>query len=252
MPLVSCIVPVYNGEQYLAEALDSILAQTHRPVEVIVVDDGSTDGTARVAAGYGETVRYLRQENAGSAAARNRGLAEAHGELVGFLDADDLWHPDKLDRQVARFAAHPQLDYCVTHVQNFWVAELSEEAERFRHHRRGQPIPGYFTGALVARRAHFDALGGFDTRHGHADDTDWFLRAAERGAIVELLPDVLVYRRLHPSNRSRELASGSREEYLRLIKASLDRRRGGGGPPAPYAFPSPNPRQAGPDGAGCA
>jgi len=97
-PLISCIVPVYNGERYLKEALDSILVQTHCPLEIIVADDGSTDGTASVVAGYGEGVKHLWQPNAGETAARNMGLSAAQGEFVAFLDADDLWHPEKLAR----------------------------------------------------------------------------------------------------------------------------------------------------------
>src|SRR3954451_22735593 len=88
-PLVSCIVPVFNGERYLREALQSILAQSYRPIEVVVVDDGSTDRSPVVVAGFGREVRYLRQENAGPAAARNHGVQEARGELLAFLDADD-------------------------------------------------------------------------------------------------------------------------------------------------------------------
>src|SRR5712692_4526575 len=94
--LISCIVPVFNGERYLGETLDSILAQTYRPLEIIVVDDGSTDGTPAVANGYSEFIRYLWQANAGEAAARDQGLKVAQGELMAFLDADDLWHPKKL------------------------------------------------------------------------------------------------------------------------------------------------------------
>jgi glycosyltransferase involved in cell wall biosynthesis len=240
---VSCIIPAFNAERYLQEALDSIFAQTYAHLEVIVVDDGSTDGTARVAAQYGSRLRCLHQSNAGSAAARNRGLAAARGELVAFLDADDLWRPEKLALQVARFQARPELDLCVSHVQNFWVAELHQEAERFRTHPRGQPIPGYWSGALVARRALFDTLGGFSDTLGHADDTEWLMRAAEQGALMELLPDVLTDRRLHPANLSRQMAAESRAEYLRLVKASLDRRRGrGGGQPRLYAFPSSRDR----------
>ena len=111
-PLVSCIVPVFNGERYLAEALDSILAQTYRPVDLIVVDDGSTDGTAQVAAGYGERITYLYQENSGPAAARNKGIDAAQGEFVAFLDADDVWHEEKLARQMVRFDARRELGVC--------------------------------------------------------------------------------------------------------------------------------------------
>ena len=125
--LISCIVPVYNGERYLKEALDSILTQSYRPLEIIVVDDGSTDGTAEVVAGYGERVRYVWQSNAGPWIARNLGLSATQGEFISFLDADDLWHAEKLARQMARFEARPELDLCVTHLQNFWIPELEGE-----------------------------------------------------------------------------------------------------------------------------
>ena len=130
--LISCIVAVYNGERYLGEAIDSILAQTYRPSEIIIVDDGSTDGTAAVVARYGQQVRYVWQPNSGPAAARNLGLDVMQGEFVAFLDADDLWHPEKLAQQMARFRARPELDYCVAHAQNFWVPELQGEALNLR------------------------------------------------------------------------------------------------------------------------
>ncbi len=223
--LISCIVPVFNGERYLKEALDSIRAQTYRPLEIIVADDGSTDGTAAIVAGYGEEVRYLWQTNAGPAAARNLGLRAVQGEFVAFLDADDLWHPEKLARQMARFEARAELDMCFTHARNFWVPELSEEAARYKDHRRSQAVPGYTTTALLARRTLFEEVGQFSPALQHADDTEWFLRATERGAVMELLADTLVYRRLHRANYSRLAAGTSREEYLQLVKASLDRRR---------------------------
>jgi glycosyltransferase involved in cell wall biosynthesis len=223
--MISCVVPVFNGESYLAEALESILKQSYRPLEIIVADDGSTDGTRAVVARYGTQVRYLWQPNSGPAAARNLGLSAARGEFVAFLDADDLWHPEKLERQMARFAARPELDLCVAHVQNFWIPELREEEERFRNHRVSRPLPGYVTATLLARHSLFNAVGPFNATLNHGDSTDWFLRAAEHGAIIELLPDVLSYRRLHQANRSRLLASNSRDAYLKIVKAVLDRRR---------------------------
>jgi glycosyltransferase involved in cell wall biosynthesis len=223
--LVSCIVPVFNGERYLAEALDSILKQSYEPLEIIVADDGSTDGTREVVQRYGTRVRYLHQFNAGPVVARNLGLGAATGEFVAFLDADDLWHAEKLARQMARFDTRPELDVCVAHVQNFWVPELREEEERFRTHRLSRPLPGYLTVTLLARRSLFEAVVPFNTALRHGDSADWFLRAAEHGAVIELLPDVLYYRRLHQTNRSRLLASNSRDEFLKIVKASIDRRR---------------------------
>ena len=223
-PLVSCVVPVYNGEHYLSEALDSILAQTYGPLEVIVVDDGSTDGSALVCQKYRGRVVYRKQINRGPAVARNHGVSAAHGEFIAFLDADDLWHPEKLVRQMVRFAARSELNVCLTHVQNFWIAELKEEAERFQNHRITRPLPGYVTQSLLARREIFGSVGWFNTSFKHGDAQDWFMRAAEQGIVMELLPDVLVYRRLHRGNRSRQV-NASYEEHLRVLKASLDRRR---------------------------
>jgi glycosyltransferase involved in cell wall biosynthesis len=225
LSLVSCIVPVYNGETYLGEAIESILKQSYRPIEIIIADDGSTDGTVTVAERYGKQIRYMRQANAGTAAARNLGLSAAAGEFVAFLDADDLWHPEKLARQMACFRARPELDYCVSHVQNFWIPELIEEEKKFRDHRISKALPGYVTGTLLARRYCFNTVGQFNTAIEHADDTEWFLRANERGAAMELLPDVLLYRRLHYTNLSRVKASNSRDQYLNVLKTALDRRR---------------------------
>jgi glycosyltransferase involved in cell wall biosynthesis len=239
---ISCIIPVYNGERYLQEAIDSILAQTYRPLEIIVVDDGSADGTADVAAGYGDRLRYIRQDNAGAPTGRNHGLSIALGEFVAFLDADDLWHPDKLHRQMARFEARPKLDLCVTHLENFWIPELEEEKIRFQTHRLTKILPGYVTATLLARQSLFERVGCFNTDLKVGDDTEWFLRAAEKDAVVELLPDSLVFRRLHKNNLSME--PGSRRQTvamqnaaLQIIKASLDRRRKHSANPEPLKLP---------------
>ena len=189
--LISCIVPVYNGEKYLAEAIESILAQSYRPLEIIVVDDGSTDETPQVVAGFKDQVVYLEQSNKGPSATRNLGVSASRGDFVAFLDPDDLWHPDKLARQMARFEARPELDLCVAHVQLFWVSEMQDEAARLRDQARVHIVPAYTTGTLLTRRTFFDDVGDFDTSLWFGDATDWFLRAADRGAVMELLPDVL-------------------------------------------------------------
>jgi glycosyltransferase involved in cell wall biosynthesis len=221
--LISCIVPVFNGERYLAEALDSILNQTYRPIEIIVIDDGSTDRTPAVIKQYGDRVHTLWQENAGPAMARNNGLSEAQADFVAFLDADDLWHPEKLERQFARFCGRAELDLCLTHVQNFWIPELGKEETQYRNHRFAQPLPGYATQALLARRVVFERVGKFDSSLRACDDTDWFLRAIDQGAVIEMLPEVLVHKRLHSKNLSRTALA--HDALAHVLKSSLERRR---------------------------
>ena len=232
---VSCIIPAFNSARYVGEAIESALAQTYPPAEIIVIDDGSTDGTADVVAAYKNHVRYLRQTNAGPAAARNFGLRVASGDFMALLDADDIWHPEKLDRQMSCFRERPELDICVTHVQNFWIPELKEEAKRFENHRIAKPLAGYCTGTLVARKVRFDSVGHFDNGLKHGDVKDWFIRAAEQGAVMQLMPDVLLYRRLHFSNISRAI-NDAFDDHLRIIKGSLERRRQRDGTVKDYDF----------------
>jgi glycosyltransferase involved in cell wall biosynthesis len=232
--MISCIVPVYNGARYLREAVDSILAQTHRPLEVIVADDGSTDATQEVAASYGDVVRFVTQATAGPAATRNLGLRAAGGEFVAFLDADDFWHPEKLARQMARFAARDDLGVSVTRIEHFWIPELEDEKRQFQNDPRGGALPGYVTMTLLARRALFDAIGPFDESLWHTDAAYWFLRAAEHGTVIEMLPEVLVSHRMHHANLSRRYGDESRAEFVRLVKRSLDARRSDGQPARPF------------------
>jgi glycosyltransferase involved in cell wall biosynthesis len=223
--LVSCVIPVYNGERYLGEAIDSVLAQRHRPIEIIVADDGSDNGSAAVARSYGDPVRYLCQTTAGPAATRNLGVAAARGDVVALLDADDLWHADKLARQLAYLEEHPEVDLCLTLARLFWIDELKAEEEAYRA-QAPLDIPGLPGSSLLARRRVFEAIGLFDSQLWHRDVTDWLVRATERGAVMHTLPAVLSYRRMHRSNISRRARATGQREFLRVLKGSLDRRRG--------------------------
>jgi len=223
--LISCIVPVYNGARYLRESLDSIAAQTYQALEIIVVDDGSTDNSAKVAAAFPAPIQLCSQSNAGPAAARNLGVRRAKGDFLAFLDADDLWHPEKLARQMACFQQHPNIGFCVTQIQNFWVAELKAEEEKLRNSKLSRPVPGYTAPTLVVRSDTFASVGEFDASMPHTSEPQWFLQAEEKGVRGELLSDVLVRRRLHTENRSRLKSAKSTDDYLRFIKARLDRKR---------------------------
>jgi len=223
--LISCIVPVYNGERYLGETLDSILAQTHQPLEIVVVDDGSTDRTVSVAAGFGRRVQYCWQENAGEAAARNRGLSMAQMNFIAFLDAADLWHPEKLAKQIAKFEEKPEMDLCFTSFQNFWIPELAAEEQRYRRSPLSQPQSAWSTSTVLARRAVFARFGNFKDDGSLAVGSEsmiWFLRAQEQGAVVTVLPEVLMYRRMHTANCSRMNPLGS---FFLILKEWRDYQR---------------------------
>lgn len=221
---VSCIVPVHDGERFLHEALESVLTQGHDDMEVIVVDDGSTDGTPEILRRFDGLVRVVRQDQGGPSAARNHGLELATGDLIAFQDADDLWTPAKLQVQLARFRDRPGLEICVGMVQNFWMPELAHEAARFQGHPFARPQPGFIFGTLVAKRAAFDRVGPLNEDLRVAEDHEWFLRAREAGVVEEVVPEVVLRRRLHRDNATRsDLAS--RQGLLANVKAALDRRR---------------------------
>lgn len=224
---ITCIVPVYNGARFLEEALASVLDQGVDGLEVVVVDDGSTDATPQVLEGFGDRIRVVRQDNAGVAAARNRGLDEARGDLVAFQDCDDLWMPGRLALQLEAFRQRPDLDLCLGLIQNFWMPEVAAEAQGYGGSRFARPLPGFSLTCLLARRTAFDTVGRFETSLRVGEDNDWFLRARDAGLTEHVVPEVLVHRRLHRDNLTRkDLAS--REAILRNMKASLDRRRSGG------------------------
>jgi glycosyltransferase involved in cell wall biosynthesis len=223
LPLVTVIIGAYNAERYLAEAIDSVLAQTHPRLELIVVDDGSTDGSGRIAESYGDPVRCIRQENGGMAAARNRAVPEARGSYLSFLDADDRFPPDKLARQLAVFEADPELDVVYGHVTEFLSLDLDEDARallRAPEHDVPWPTPNL----MLVRRESFLRVGLFSTELKVGIGVDWYARANELGLRSAVPPVVVLERRLHAENngiRQRE----SKPQYLHVLKAALDRRR---------------------------
>jgi glycosyltransferase involved in cell wall biosynthesis len=221
---VTCIIPVFNGERHLAEAVESVLAQTAPASEILAIDDGSTDGSADVLARYRERVRYIRHAHGGPAAARNHGVSVATAELVAFIDQDDRWHPEKLARQLACFADDPGLDLCFAHAELFWDPGLEDERDAYREHVRGTRVPAYSTPTLLARRSAFERVGLLDTGLLFGDATDWSLGAIDAGLEMRLLPETLLYHRMHAANLTRR-REASKAEFVRIVRATLARRR---------------------------
>jgi glycosyltransferase involved in cell wall biosynthesis len=222
-PLVSVMIGVYNGAPYLAEAIESVLAQDYEPVEVIVVDDGSTDGSGDVARGY-PGVTVVTQENGGNGAARNRAVEAARGELYAFLDADDRFTPHKLSLQHATLEGDPGLDMVFGHVQEFVSPELDEDTRSTVRPPAPEPMPWTAPNLMLIRRESFRRVGPFTTAVRVGVTVDWFARAAEAGLRYAIVPDVVLERRLHTQNNGlRERAS--RSQYLDVIRQAMERRR---------------------------
>lgn len=219
---VSMVMPVYNGERHLQAALSSLLAQTEPAVEIIVVDDGSTDASAEIASRFGAPVRVVRTAHAGIAPTRNVGVRATRSEVVGFLDADDLWTPDALHRLRSRLSSDPDLDLVFGHVRQFLSPEL-EPAEAERLLVPDSLEPAYLVGGVLIRRRALDRVGPFreDLRTG--EFIDWIARAREQGLGEALVDDHVLWRRVHGTNHGRLQAD--RHDYARILKAALDRRR---------------------------
>jgi len=222
---VTVVVAVRNGVRFLPEALASLRTQTAPPLEILVVDGGSTVGTielARREAG----VTLLSQVGETLADAYNTGIAAARGEVVAFLSHDDLALPAKLELQVARLEAEPALEMC-THWVEFFLEPGSEKPPGLRLELFDGPRPARVMETLAARRTLFLRIGGLDPRVSPCDDVEWFARAQDLGVPAAVLPDVLVRKRIHGGNTSlAPAATGS--HLIRSLKLSIDRKRAAG------------------------
>jgi len=222
-PLVSVMIGAYNAAPYLGEAIESALGQDYEPIELIVVDDGSTDETGDVARSFAQA-KVIRQQNGGNGAARNRAVENASGELYAFLDADDRFTPGKLSLQKAALDADPGLDMVFGHVREFFSPELDEETRASLRPPAAEPMPWTAPNLMLVRRESFERVGPFTTAVRVGVTVDWFARAQEAGLRHSILPEVVLERRLHTQNNGlRE--SASRSQYLEVIRQAMERRR---------------------------
>ncbi len=220
-PRVSVVIPLYNCEKHIGETIEGVLAQTFRDFEIVVVDDGSTDGSAAIARSYGDAVRYAYQQNSGVSAATNRGVALARGELIAFLDNDDVWLPEKLERQIAFLHTHPHCG-----LVNCDMQYISESGIRLDRYLRGvnpdEPYVRLFQrgfvimcSAVMIRRWVFEQTGGFDESFVAAglQEMEWMSRVVDC-VEVGCLPETLVLYRDHGSRIAREPATWNEGRYL--------------------------------------
>ncbi len=228
--LVSVVIPAYNAQSTLAAAVGSALAQSHEPIEVIVVDDGSTDATASVALGLGGRIRLERQENRGVSSARNRGVDVARGEFVAFLDADDTWRRDKLLPQMEALA-EPRIGAAICEIEHVDARGLSLGISNVANVlglefglRRAVELLQFSASCLVVRRQLLENLGGFDESLTTAEDIDIVLRIAAVSRLRVVDRPLMRYR-VSDSSLSRSVFTGNRLRVLAKLRDSGLRRR---------------------------
>ena len=218
---MSVIIPVFNREQYLEEALASVRLQGRGDIEIVVVDDGSEDRSVEIARAFAGPVQVIEQEHKGAGAARNKAIAAARGQILAFLDSDDIWAPEKLNKQVAVLAQDPSVMIVTGMIREFLSPEISTDTGTRPPAERAA---GHVASAVTVRRTAAEAIGPFREDVVLGEWADWWIRGTELGLPTVMLPDVVAHRRIHRSNLGL-VAADRRLDYVSVIKASLDRRR---------------------------
>jgi hypothetical protein len=220
-PVMSIIVPVFNGERFIREAVESIVSQGYPSLEIIVIDDGSTDRTRDIIEELPFEVRYFRQDNLGPAAARSKGIREATGEFVAFIDVDDLWPKNNLHMLAKELLADKDVDVVHGYAQLARYNDVTHECEYTGNPAESFP---YYIGAALYRRSVFTKVGLFDPTLLYGEDTDWFKRAEELKINIRRLEDVTLIVRRHGKNMT-SAKDMVELNHLRVFKKSLDRMR---------------------------
>lgn len=219
-PYVSVIVPVYNGVKFIAEAIESICAQNYHPLEIIIVDDGSTDDTSKIVQSY-KNIRYIYQANQGVAAARNTGIKNSSGELIAFLDADDCWVPNKLNIQADCLLKNPHIGYILGRQQNFLELGIDKPFWLRKEHLLNDHVG--FLPTLMIRRRIFDRVGLFNPDYIISSDVEWFSRVKDACIPMMVVPEIVLFRRIHSANLSYQSKAGD-PILLRALRESVRRK----------------------------
>ena len=220
-PDISVVMPCFNYASYIAEAIGSIVAQGIEKIQIIVVDDGSTDASAEIASNLDGRVECIRQANAGIAAARNAGILRAKGNYLAFLDADDVWTAESLAARLKALQSGPE---CVFGGMETFLSPEITQADRQRFGAVPPPMAGRMPGAMLIARDAFDRVGLFDASLKLGEMFDWIARAEVARLAIASIEHIVLRRRIHGGNTSIRL-KGDNKEYLKALKSSLQRRR---------------------------
>ncbi|MDD5680055.1 MAG: glycosyltransferase [Candidatus Omnitrophica bacterium] len=224
MVKISVIIPTYNRANYICNAIDSVLAQTYKDFEIIVVDDGSTDNTKEILRQYDDKIRYFYQDNRGVSVSRNKGMREANGEYVAFLDSDDIWMPNKLERQISYMDSNPDIGLTYSFARYY---SKDENYEKIRPKSIAITIKDMIetdavlpTSTVMLRKKCLDCVGFFDESMFGMEDFDFWFRVAERFPI-NFISDIMVHVRsfdVNLSNQNEKMWSGYIAVYNKLIQ----------------------------------
>jgi glycosyltransferase involved in cell wall biosynthesis len=220
LPLVSVIIPVYNGEKYIKEAVGNVLCQNYPNLEIIIINDGSTDNSGKIIENLDTDVRYFKRHNTGPSLARNAGIKNATGKYIAFLDVDDLWPENNLSHLVQELEDNPGIDV----VRGF--AQLFRDTEDGDKEYLGNPKESYrfYIGAALYRKSVFKKVGLFDPALVFGEDTDWYYRSVEKDISTKWLDEVTLFVRRHGENMT-EGKSVVELNKLKTIKRAIDRKR---------------------------
>ena len=218
---ISVVIPVFNREKYISDAIQSVINQSLRPKQIVVIDDGSTDNTEKEIRKFGDSVTYICQKNGGVSKARNAGISAVETEYISFLDSDDVWHPKKLEKQVFEFEKHKNLKItlglCV-------VSDFANGSDIVMDGEKEERTFKLLFGSALIKRSVFNEVGLLEESLKVGEDTDWFIRAREKKIPFSVHKDVVLFVRKHQSNITNTHRVGT-SSVLKVLKIAKDRKK---------------------------
>lgn len=216
-PIISVMMPTYNNAKYIVQAIESIYAQNYDSIEIIVVDDGSTDNTKEIIKQY-KDIKYFYIEHKGIPFARNVALKNSKGEYIAFCDSDDYWLPNKINKQMQYFEEHPDCEIVFTKYENFFENENLKTNERAAYEKKVEDVFKQYLPSSIVKKSLFDKYGCFDENFNVSEDTEFLYRIFKKGIKVNnIIPEVLYIRRIHGKNVSLKYSTDTLKKHIATI-----------------------------------